>query len=362
MLNLNSISLFQFKNYPLGKFEFTEQRVGIHGPNGFGKTNLLDAIYYLCFTRSYFTRSDAQLVLSGAQGFRVEGNFERNGQQHQLVGILRENGRKEFYLDGEQYDKLSAHIGKFPAVMIAPDDVYIITEASEERRRMIDAILSQTDPVYLQHLIDYTRSLQQRNSYLKSVDSGRPDGKLLDAYDNLLTIHGAYLHHVRKEFFLDFNQQVKSFYESIAGKNEGLQLEYRSQLNDQDHDRLLKMMRDKDIMLQRTGAGPHKDDLELTLNGKPFKTIASQGQRKSLLFALKLAEFETLRKNKGFSPLLLLDDVFEKLDENRMNNLLQFICLQQDVQLFITDTHGERIREQMSRISVNCQLIEIKAS
>lgn len=333
--------------------------VGIFGKNGIGKTNLLDAIYYLCFTKSYFTRSDAQNVLSGAMGFRVQGNLDLNGKKSDLVCVLRETGKKEFSLEGETYEKLSEHIGRFPCVMIAPDDIYIITEASEERRRLLDAILSQTDHNYLLFLMDYNRVLQQRNSYLRTVQQGRVDLNLLDVYDRQLTRHGSYIHEARKLFLLGFVPMVKKFYSQIAGVEEGIELFYKSQLNTADAWSLLKESRDKDILLQRTTTGIHRDDIDFLLNDRPFKSIASQGQRKSLLFSLKLAEFESLKQNKGFAPILLLDDVFEKLDESRMHNLLSHVCLQKDVQLFITDTHGERIKMHMQKIGVNCQLIEI---
>ncbi len=359
MLRINSISLFQFKNYASRKFLFSERVVGIHGMNGRGKTNLLDAIYYLCFTKSYFTRSDQQNVLNGASGFRVQGTAQLADNDHDLVCVLRETGKKEFSIDGDMYDRLSEHVGKFPAVIIAPDDVYIITEASEERRRLIDAILSQTDHQYLLTLMDYNRVLQQRNSYLRNTEFQRLDRRLMDVYDEQLVKHGSYVFQVRKRFLASFIPEVIKYYGQIAGEHEGLELMYKSQLHDVDMAELIMNHRDRDMASQRTNAGTHRDDLEILLNERSFKSMASQGQRKSLLFALKLAEFEALKKNKGFSPLLLLDDVFEKLDEHRMHNLLQHVCLQEDVQLFITDTHGERIKEHMAKIGVTFQLVQI---
>ncbi len=359
MLKINSISLFQFKNYPSRKFNFSERVVGIHGLNGQGKTNLLDAIYYLCFTKSYFNRSDAQNVLFGAMGFRLEGQLELNNKSHELVCVLRENGKKEFAMDGELYDRLSEHIGKFSCVIIAPDDIQIITEASEERRRLLDAILSQTDHSYLLFLMDYNRVLQQRNSYLRAQGNGGIDHGLLDVYDEQLVKHGNYIHRAREKFLLDFVPRVRKFYCQISGKEEGIDLQYKSQLNGEDANILLKRSRERDIALQRTTTGIHRDDIDFILNERPFKSLASQGQRKSLLFSLKLAEFESLKENKGFAPILLLDDVFEKLDEQRMHNLLTHVCLEQDIQLFLTDTHGERIQSHMNKIGVTCQLIEI---
>ena len=360
LLFLKDISLIQFKNYPQARFPFTERIVGICGSNGVGKTNLLDAIYYLCFTKSYFTRADQQNVQKGASGFRIEGHFEKEGQPAQVVCILRENGKKEFQADGETYEKFSAHIGRFPAVIIAPDDVQIITGGSEERRRFLDALLSQLDAGYLQHLIEYNRVLQQRNSFLKSLtDNKIHDKSLLDVYDGQLTRPGIYIFGKRKDFLQDFLPRVEQSYAQIAGAGEPLAFSYDSQLLQTSFRDLLHRNREKDLYLQRTNGGIHKDDIEISFSGQPFKTIASQGQRKSLLFALKLVEFQTLKEQLGFPPLLLLDDIFEKLDERRMHNLLDKVCLHEKGQIFITDTHAGRIRQELDKLSIPCQIIDL---
>jgi DNA replication and repair protein RecF len=359
-LQLQSISLVQFKNYPAASFTFSERIVGICGPNGTGKTNLLDALYYLCFTKSYFTRSDAQNVLTGSAGFRIEGHVELENEHHKVVCVLRENGKKEFSLDNDLYERFALHVGKFPCVVIAPDDVEIITGASEARRRMIDALLSQLDTNYLMQLIDYNRILQQRNSYLRSIDTRRPDTSLLDVYDKQLVVPGNYIFEKRRNFISGFVELVLSFYKQIAGNEEGVALSYKSQLLQSSFNELLIHCRSKDILLQRTNAGIHRDDLEIQLQEQQFKALASQGQRKSLLFALKLAEFETLKESKGFSPLLLLDDVFEKLDAKRMHNLLEWVCVKNNGQLFITDTHLERIDQHLQDLKISYQLIELE--
>ncbi|MEO6316489.1 MAG: DNA replication and repair protein RecF [Chitinophagaceae bacterium] len=367
-LQLKDITLLHFKNYPKISFTFTERIVGICGNNGIGKTNLLDAIHYLCFTKSYFGKADAQHVLNGASGFRVAGHLLRGnaGDAHveqptELICILRETGRKEFLLDGELYEKFAQHIGKFPCVFIAPDDVQIITGASEERRRFTDALLCQLDAQYLQHLMHYNKILQQRNGYLKTLAGTRTaDLSLLDVYDEQLVNHGSYVYEQRTIFLRRLLPLVQSFYEQIAGTDEQVNIVYESQLLQASFALLLQQYREKDRMLQRTTQGIHRDDLSFVLKDQPFKSIASQGQRKSLLFALKLAEFEILKDSKGYPPFLLLDDVFEKLDEQRMSNLLNRVCVQNKGQVFITDTHKDRLVMALTALQQPFQVIELK--
>ena len=325
-----------------------------------GKTNLLDAIYYLCFTKSYFTKSDQQNVQKGAAGFRIEGHFEKEGQPATIVCILRENGKKEFTADGEPHEKFSRHIGRFPCVIIAPDDVQIITGGSEERRRYLDALRSQLDATYLQNLIEYNKVLQQRNGFLKSLTERRlHDQSLLEVYDAQLIRPGTWLFERRHSFLKELLPLVNRHYTEIAGGEEPVSFSYESQLLNASFRDLLYQGREKDLYLQRTGAGIHKDDINMSFSDQPFKSIASQGQRKSLLFALKLAEYETLKLDKGFPPLLLLDDVFEKLDATRMHNLLDRVCVQNKGQIFITDTHPDRIRQELNALAVPCQIISL---
>ncbi len=360
MLRLQSISLVQFRNYVQQDFSFTERIVGICGINGTGKTNLLDAVYYLSFSRSYFSRPDSQNVHHGLAGMRLEGNYQLNDQPQQLTCILRENNRKELVLNDDEYKKFSDHIGKLPCVMIAPDDIVLITGGSEERRKFIDTLLSQINKAYLQQLIRYTKILQQRNSLLKqSAESGKTDEALLLVLNEQLSQSGNAIFNERKEFLVDFLILTLFIYKRIAGKDDGLILQYESQLLHDNFDQLLQATRQKDALLQRTTAGIHKDDILFFMETAAFKTEASQGQRKSLLFALKLAEWQVLKDKKGFTPILLLDDVFEKLDEHRMFQLLHWVCTESDGQVFITDTHADRLRLQLGEIDVTYQLIEL---
>ncbi|RYG35085.1 MAG: DNA replication and repair protein RecF [Chitinophagaceae bacterium] len=360
MLTLRSISVFQYKNYSNARFEFHERVIGICGPNGTGKTNLVDAIYNLCFTKSYFNRSDSQNVQHQKTGFRIDGNFERLGQPMQVVSVLRETGKKEFSADGRLYDRLADHIGLLPAVIIAPDDAQLITGGSEERRRYMDTLFSQLDQEYLRALILYNRVMQQRNAYLKSLEDRRlTDETLLNTYDSQLAAQGQVVFLKRQEYLGELLPLALQFYQLIAGSMESVDVRYESMLLDSDTEMLLLRSREKDILAQRTTAGIHRDDLQLLLADRPFKPEASQGQRKSLLFALKLAEFDMLKKHKGFSPLLLLDDVFEKLDENRVRNLLSWVCKDNPGQIFITDTHPARFIENINALGIKYQLVEV---
>jgi DNA replication and repair protein RecF len=335
--------------------------VGICGRNGIGKTNLLDAIHYLCFTKSYFTRQDALVTHKGHEGFRLEGNFMINGAPEKAVCILRETGKKEFYVNDQPYARFSEHIGHYPLVIIAPDDIALITGISEDRRKFLDTVLSQLDRAYLQSLIRYTRILQQRNSFLKNLNEGfgSRDFSVLDVLDEQLVTEGNKVFEKRKDFLLGFLPEAKKMYNEIAQQYEPVELIYESDLQDNDFAELLSYNRQRDQLAQRTTAGIHKDDLVFSMGEQPFKNIASQGQRKSLLFALKLTEMEVLKKEKKLSPILLLDDVFEKLDEERISNLLLRVVSDEETQVFITDTNCERLSDKLEKLGQPYQLIQL---
>ena len=357
---LKKISLFQFKNYQQQSFDLGAKVTGICGKNGIGKTNLLDAIYYLCFTRSYFSRQDGNNVLSGKTGFRIEGEFQNGGEPEKAVCVLRETGKKEFSINGEAYEKFSHHVGRYTCVVIAPDDAVLVTGGSDERRKFVDAMLCQVDVDYLRHLITYNKVLLQRNSLLKSFfETGRQDMELLKVLDDQLTQPGVYIFEKRKIFLGSFLPLVTHYYADIAGVKENISTSYESDLLSSSWADLFTANRQKDLHSMRTNAGVQKDDLVFQFNDQPFKNIASQGQRKSLLFALKLAETEVLTTEKGFPPLLLLDDVFEKLDEDRINNLLKKVCSESNGQVIITDTDEKRFAATMKRLEIPYQLINL---
>lgn len=360
MLKLTKISLTLFKNYDFSSFDFNARVIGVCGLNGKGKTNLLDAIYYCCFTKSYFTGTDQLNISFGKEGFRLEAFLENGSGPQKVICINRGTAKKEFFLNDVPYEKLSKHIGLLPAVMIAPDDIEIITGGSEGRRKLMDTILCQLDANYLQQLMIYNRVLLQRNSLLKQfAEKGTKDEQLLQILEEQLTGPGNYVFDKRKQFTQELVPLVQNFYRQIAENDEIILISYESKLLQQSFAELLLKNRERDAYLQRTNAGPHKDDLLFELNGQVFKAIASQGQRKSLLFALKLAEYEIIKRSKGFTPLLLLDDVFEKLDQNRMKNLLHWVCNENEGQVFITDTHRERLQFAFEQLNVAGQIIEL---
>ena len=360
MVRLQQLSLVQFRNYIQKQFVFTDRIVGIVGPNGTGKTNVLDAIYYLSFTKSYFSRPDAQNVHHAFQGMRVEGKYEMDGDLTPITCILRENLKKEFYFDQEPYTKLSQHIGKIPCVMIAPDDVQIITGPSEERRKLIDSLLSQIHPEYLKYLIAYNKVLVQRNSLLKLAnDTGNLDNVLLETLNEQLVNNGEHIFEYRTQLIQNYLPLILNLYNQISGQKDKIHIQYQSQLQQTNFYELLNNSLAKDKVLQRTNVGVHKDDLIITIQDQPFKQEASQGQRKSLLFAIRLAEWEIIKVNKGFAPILLMDDIFEKLDEQRMIQLLSWVSKSTDGQVFITDTHKERVGTLLGKYLDSYQLIEV---
>lgn len=356
MLFLKDIQLIQFRNYLNQNFSFSEKVIGICGKNGTGKTNLLDSIYYLSFCKSYFSRSDSSNSTHNFKGFRIDGNFILNNKEILISAIHRENNKKEFYFNNQEYDKFSKHIGILPSVMVAPDDIEIITGASEIRRKFIDIILSQTQEKYIQYAIDYNSILTQRNSLLKQQNI---DFNLLDILTYQLVQKGEFIFEKRHSFLINFLKYVTINYQKISNTDETVCCNYISQLTNNNFIELINNSLQNDIFIQRTTCGIHKDDIEFQLNDIKFKTEASQGQRKSLLFALKLTEWQWLKQHKGFSPILLLDDVFEKLDEERMKNLLDIVIEEDDAQIFITDTHLERLNYHLNKLNKSYKIIQV---
>lgn len=346
MNRIKKITLVQFKNYNAASFEFQSPVTCITGPNGSGKTNLLDAIYYLCYTKSYFSSFQQHAVKHGMDGFRVEGIFGPGEAEGEVISCKWKAGKKEVQANGVDYEKVNDHIGKYAAVMIAPDDMELINDGSEGRRRWIDGILGQTDRDYLEALIRYQKVLQQRNAWLKIHADGRSfDDTQLEYYNNQLTDTGTYIYDCRRSFIQGFSPLLQQYYEQLAPGRETIGISYDSDLHQQSMLIWLHRGLQHDLRLQRTLRGIHKDDLDFTFNGSLLKQFGSQGQKKSYLFALKLAQFSYLAERQGRPPLLLLDDIFEKLDQQRMEALLRIIRGPGFGQVVLTDTHAERVRE-----------------
>ena len=359
MFKINHINLTQFRNAHSAAFSFENRITAICGLNGTGKTNLLDAVYYLCFTKSYFNKTDSSSVEKGSSGFSLHGSFTVSAVGLAVSLILRENGKKELSVDQEPITPFSSHIGKFPVVFIAPDDVILITGGSEERRKFIDTLLSQLDHDYLLQLIRYNKFLQDRNRYLKNIAGNYADPILLDSFDEQLVQSGIFLLKKRMAFLERFIQSVVDSFGFISADKEKPELIFMPSISADDYASAMQKARQKDILLQRTSVGIHRDDIDIVLNEMPFKQAASQGQKKSLLFAMKLAAFNALKLHFGFEPILLLDDIFEKLDQERLKRLLDWVCIRNNGQVILTDTHQERVNDALKDISLPFQLINL---
>lgn len=342
---LKKITLTGFRNYSFSEFLFNAHITCITGANGSGKTNLLDAVYYLCYTKSYFTASQQNIAQHGIDGFRIEGQFVAD-EQDEKIACKWLQGKKEIKANGVDYEKVTDHIGKYAAVMIAPDDLELINAGSELRRRWMDGILSQTDRDYLEQLMEYQRVLQQRNAWLKQqATNPSTDSIALDFYNERLAQNGTYIHQQRKAFLQVFKPLLQQYYEELSGGIEVVSVEHKTHMDTKPLLDLLKASLQNDMYLQRTTKGTHKDDLVFMIGETPLKQFASQGQKKSFLFAMKLAQYAYLSNTTGQTPVLLLDDVFEKLDEHRMRALLRIIRGKDFGQVLITDTHADRVKE-----------------
>ncbi|MFI5452023.1 DNA replication/repair protein RecF [Pedobacter sp. UC225_61] len=357
---LKNITLLNFKNYSSAELRFSKTVNAFVGNNGAGKTNLLDAIHYLCLCKSYFNPIDSQQIKSNEDLFLIQGDFERKEKNEKITCGLKRNQKKQFKRNKKEYDKLANHIGLFPLVMISPYDVNLIMDGSEERRRFIDNVISQTDANYLDELITYNKHLLNRNALLKQVAATRKlDVTLLQILDEQLILSGNKIFEKRKEFLTDFIPLFNKHYTYISDQAEVVALSYQSQLNEQGFEELLAQSIEKDRILERTTTGIHKDELLFTIGDMPLKKFGSQGQQKSFLIALKLAQYSYLQKFKGFKPLLLLDDIFDKLDDLRVRKLMEMVSHHDFGQLFITDTGKERVVSVFNEIKVDVTLFEV---
>lgn len=357
---ITELSLLNFKNYDELTAEFSSTVNIFYGHNGAGKTNLLDALHYLSLCKSYFNPIDSQQIKQGQEFFMIQGRFEKNDQRDVVVCSLKRNQKKKFQRNKKDYPRLADHIGLFPLVMVTPNDSSLITEGSEERRKFVDNVISQTNSAYLDLLITYNKVLQNRNSLLKQSRSMRVDDELLTIYNVQLIDLGERIHEERKRFMEVFTKLFNRHYSFLTEDAEDARLHYESQLNTDSFENLLSKSLEKDILLERTTTGIHKDDLIFSVNEMPLKKFGSQGQQKSFVIALKLAQYTFLTQQKGFKPLLLLDDIFDKIDILRIKRLLIMISEDEFGQIFITHTNKERIEELFQSISVDLRTFEIE--
>lgn len=339
---LNSLNITNFKNIADARLEFCPKINCFLGNNGMGKSNLLDAIFYLSFCKSFTGLTDAALVRRGAEFTTLRGNYLRRGADEELTLGLIPGKRKSFKRKGKEYERLSAHIGAFPLVMVAPADQQLITGTGEERRRLMDVVISQTDAVYLDHLIHYNRALQQRNKLLRDhvVDPG-----LYLAVELTLTRAAAYITRARARWVEQLTDIFTGYYTQIAADGEIPSIALQSHLlqNPDKLDVLFDETRRHDEIVGHTSVGPHRDDIDLQLNGMPVRRAASQGQCKTYTIALRLAQYEFLRRTVNMKPLLLLDDIFDKLDASRVERLIKVVSSDAFGQIFITDTNREHL-------------------
>jgi len=357
---LKNITLLNFKNYTDASISFSKTVNAFVGDNGAGKTNLLDAIHYLCLCKGYFNPIDSQQIKTGEDLFLIQGDFERKEKNEKITCGVKRNQKKQFKRNKKDYDKLANHIGLFPLVMISPYDTNIIMEGSEERRRFMDNVISQTDTHYLDELILYNSHLLNRNALLKQLALTRSyDPTLLEIYNDQLVQSGDKIYAKRKEFMADFIPLFDHYYQFLTEDKEQVSLQYQSQLSDTPFDKLLLLAIEKDKVLERTTTGIHKDELVFTITEMPLKKFGSQGQQKSFLIALKLAQYAYLQRYKGFKPLLLLDDIFDKLDDGRLHKLMQMVSHHDFGQIFITDTGRERVQAVFHKIEVPITLFEV---
>lgn len=357
---LKKLSLINYKNFASQDFDFDTKINCFVGDNGVGKTNVLDAIYHLSFGKSYFNPIATQNIRHGADFFMIEGEFQKKDREEKILCSLKKGMKKVIKRNAKAYDKFSDHIGFIPLVIVSPADRDLIAEGSETRRKFMDGVISQSDRPYLQSLIHYNRILAQRNSLLKYFAVNHTfDKTTLTVYNEQLQGYATEIFTKRLAFLEAFIPIFKEQYLSVSGGREPVDLTYQSQLLDRDLLTLLEENIVKDKALQYTGAGTHKDDLFFEIDGHPIKKFGSQGQQKSFLIALKLAQFYFIKKQADTTPLLLLDDIFDKLDENRVSHIIRLVEEANFGQIFLSDTHADRTEKIVKNIHQSYKIFKL---
>lgn len=358
---LKKITILNYKNISDKTFHFSATINCFTGNNGIGKTNLLDAIYHLAMGKSYFSSNALQNIRHNEEFYLIEGLFESEQRQEQIVCSLKKGQKKVLKHNGKAYERIADHLGKYPMVLISPADRDLITEGSETRRKFLDSVIAQTDREYVELLLRYNRLLLQRNTLLKQMaETGITTTETLSIYDQQLAPIGQLIYQKRSDFMQLYQPQFSKQYSYIAGKAEAVSLHYHSALHHNSLAALLRENYSKDLSAQYTTAGIHKDDLLFEIEGYPIKKYGSQGQQKSFLIALKLSQYELLKQQLQKKPIVLLDDIFDKLDDSRVTQLVQLVTQGHFGQLFITDTHKERTETVVQQIGLPYEMIEVK--
>ncbi|MBF0596987.1 DNA replication/repair protein RecF [Faecalibacter rhinopitheci] len=357
---LKELKARQFKNFGEKDLQFSSKLNAFVGQNGKGKTNILDAIHYLALSKSYLNHSDAMNIQFDCDFFTLEGTFDKNDKEDIIFCLVRAGQPKQLKRNSKSYDRISEHIGQYPLVMISPYDSDLIKEGSDVRRKFLDNIISQSNKQYLADLIRYNKVLLQRNTLLKYFAANQTfDASTLEIYDIELVHLGNRIHEIRKDFVKNFLNAFLKYYEAISEGSEKVNIEYVSQLNETDFETLLKDSIYKDRSAQYSTAGIHKDDLLFTITNYPIKKFGSQGQQKSYLIALKLAQLEVIKSALNVTPILLLDDIFDKLDEHRVTQLVKLVNEEHFGQIFITDTHSDRTEDIIKQINSESKVFRL---
>ncbi len=357
---LKSLNIVNFKNFESSDFNFSENINCLVGENGVGKTNILDAVHYLSFCKSYFNLIDSQNINHDASFFMIEGVFDKDDRNEEVYCGLKRGQKKIVKKNNKIYTRLSDHIGQYPLVIISPYDRDLITDGSDSRRKFMDNVIGQSDKGYLKTLIAYNRILSQRNALLKYfAQNGNFDSTSLAVYDEQLINFGINIYNVRREFVSKFLPVFLNHHRTISRGKEVVDINYQSHLNEKSFADLLKDSLKKDRLLQYTSVGIHRDDLNFLIEDFVVKKFGSQGQQKSFTIALKLAQFDFIKGNLGVKPILLLDDVFDKLDESRVSQLVFMVNEDHFGQIFISDTHPKRMKEIVDRINGEHKIFQL---
>lgn len=357
---LNTLSLVNYKNFESQTFSFDHKINCFVGANGVGKTNVLDAIYHLSFGKSYFNPVATQNIRHDEEFFVIDGVFDKEDRAEKIIVSLKKGQKKIIKRNGKIYEKFSDHIGFIPLVIISPADSDLIVEGSDTRRKFMDTVISQSDKNYLNQLINYNKVLAQRNALLKYFALNNTfNAQTLEVYNAQLQSYGSEIFRIRKDFLEAFIPIFKLRYNAVSNNKEAVHLTYKSDLFDDDLDVLLKQNLSKDKALQYTSVGIHKDDMNFEIGDYPIKKFGSQGQQKSFLIALKLAQFDFIKQQSGVAPILLLDDIFDKLDESRVAQIIQLVDDKHFGQLFISDTHAERTENVVKQIHQSYKVFKL---